>query len=142
MTRQAFERTGGLNDISVRGSGDNNMALAWVGRAAESLNGLVHGAYKESLSWFEFKSKGIRLGYLPGVIKHYFHGSKKNRRYNDRWQILVKHAYNPLKHLYIRPDGLIVPSPACPPQLLEEIYDYFAQRNEDEGLTENLGFVA
>ena len=89
-------------------------------------------------SWFEFKSKGTRLGYLPGVVKHHFHGSKKNRRYNDRWQILVKHAYNPMKHLHLRPDGLIVPAPACPPQLLEELYDYFAQRNEDEGLKEAL----
>ena len=114
------------------------MALAWVGRAAESLNGLVNDSYKETLSWFEFKSNGIRLGYLPGVIKHYFHGSKKNRSYNDRWQILVKHAYNLMAHLHLRPDGLIVPSPDCPPQLLKDIYDYFAQRNEDEGLKEAL----
>ena len=55
---------------------------------------------------------------------------------------MVKHAYNPTQHLHLRPDGLIVPSPECPPQLLADIYDYFAQRNEDEGLKENLGFVA
>ena len=115
------------------------MALAWVGRAVESLNGQVHSAYKETLSWFEFKSKVVRLGYLPGAVKHYCHGSKKNRRYNDRWQILVKHAYNPMAHLHLRPDGLIVPSPACPPQLLADIYDYFAQRDEDVGLKEALG---
>ena len=53
------------------------MAMAWVGKGAESLNGQVHAAYKETLSWFEFKSKGIRLGYLPGVLKHYFHAARR-----------------------------------------------------------------
>ena len=43
-----------------------------------------------------------------------------------------------MKHLHLRPDGLLVPSPECPQQLLAEIYDYFAQRNEDEGVKEAL----
>jgi hypothetical protein len=66
------------------------------------------------------------------VVKHYFHGAKVNRRYNDRWKILVEHGYNPLTHVRRRPDGLLVPTKACPPQLLRDILTYFAQRNEDE----------
>ena len=71
MARKAYERTAGLYDLSIQGSGDHNMALAWVGRAKDSLNGLVHNSYKETLLRFEAKSRGFRLGYLPGVVKHY-----------------------------------------------------------------------
>ena len=69
---------------------------------------------------------------MPGVLKHYYHGSKKNRRYNDRWQILVEHKYSPALHMELRKDGLLVPSRLCPQKLLYDILAYFAQRNEDE----------
>ena len=134
MTREAFERAG-LYQLSILGSGDHNMALAWVGKAAESMNSAVHPGYLGSLNLYQSKcspSGCFRLGYLPGALKHYFHGSKQNRRYNDRWQILVKHGYHPALHTDLRRDGLIVPPSQCPQGLLDDIYQYFAQRNEDE----------
>ena len=138
MRREAFMKAGGLYDLSIQGSGDHNMAMAWAGKGAASLNDRVQRGYKESLAKFEAKCRGFRLGYVPGVLKHFFHGSKKNRRYNDRWQILVEHAYEPWTDLLLRPDGLLVPASGCPPKLLEDIFAYFAQRNEDEGLKEAL----
>ena len=69
MTRKAYERAGGLYDLSILGSGDHNMALAWGGRAKDSLNGLVHNSYKETLLRFEAttstaarKTDGITAG--------------------------------------------------------------------------------
>jgi len=70
---------------------------------------------------------------VPGVIRHYFHGSKKNRKYAERWKILVDHVYEPSVHVVARGDGLLVPSKTCPSAMLEEILVYFAERNEDEG---------
>jgi hypothetical protein len=66
------------------------------------------------------------------VIRHYFHGSKKNRRYGERWQILLKYDYSPKLHVKLNQMGVLEPSKECPNGLLEEIMDYFKQRNEDE----------
>jgi hypothetical protein len=66
------------------------------------------------------------------VIRHYFHGSKKNRKYNDRWQILLKHEYSPTKHITTDKSGILVPTDSCPQEMLVEIMYYFRERNEDE----------
>lgn len=87
---------------------------------------------------FQKKACGLRLGYCPGVIRHYFHGSKKNRGYSTRWQILVKHQYSPYKHITFNSDGLLIPTKECPQELLKDIHDYFWARNEDEGVRERI----
>jgi len=74
----------------------------------------------------------LRLGYVPGIIRHFFHGSKKNRKYAQRWEILVRNNYEPTKHITIDNNGILVPTSECPQQMLKEIYLYFAERNEDE----------
>jgi hypothetical protein len=74
----------------------------------------------------------MRLGYVPTLIRHHFHGSKKNRRYTDRWKILVDHRYDPFLHLKNDERGVLIPSPQCPPVMIQQIKDYFYQRNDDE----------
>jgi hypothetical protein len=76
---------------------------------------------------------GLKLGYVPGVIRHYFHGSKKNRKYMERWQILVENQYNPNIHVTTNDFGLLIPTEECPQKLLDDIMQYFSERNEDEG---------
>jgi hypothetical protein len=63
---------------------------------------------------------------------HHFHGSKVNRKYTERWQILVKHNYDPLIHISYNNDGIIVPTKLFNQKLKEEIMQYFEERNEDE----------
>ena len=57
---------------------------------------------------------------------------KKNRKYKERWQILVNHQYSPKQHVTHNADGLLIPTSQCPPQLLADIMTYFRERNEDE----------
>jgi hypothetical protein len=135
MTRKAYDKVGGLYEKSILGSGDHNMALSLIGNGARSINERTTDAYKKSVELYQTKQQPLRLGYVPGVIRHYFHGSKQNRKYKERWQILVKHQYNPYKHITHDEHGLIIPSKQCPPGLLEEITQYFRERNEDEGYT-------
>lgn len=129
MTREAYDRIGGLYELSILGSGDHNMAMALLGY--ESLNAQTSRGYKKSLEIFRHKCS-LRLGYVPGVIRHHFHGSKKNRRYHDRWKILVEHQYDPFVHITRTPIGLLVPTEKCPKKLLRDIFMYFHERNEDE----------
>lgn len=132
-TRAAYEKMGGLYEVSILGSGDSNMALSYIKRGLHSLNGNTTDAYKDSLLQFETKVKNLRLGYVPGVIRHHFHGSKKNRKYMERWTILVNHTFDPYTDITKNKDGLLVPTESCPADMLKDILNYFSERNEDEG---------
>jgi hypothetical protein len=136
-TRHAYEQMGGLYDVSILGSGDHIMSLALVGHSHESLNEDIHPDYKVTAENFQKRVKGQIIGYVPGVIRHHFHGSKMNRQYEHRWRILVRYQYSPIKHCMYRRDGLLVPTADCPPELLDEIYQYFQARDEDEGYRED-----
>jgi len=130
ITRRAYEKLGGLYDVSILGSGDHNMAMCLLGHGISSINDATSDGYKNSILEFEKVAKTLRLGYVPGVIRHYWHGSKKDRKYSERWKILVKHQFDPSVHVTKR-NGLIVPTNNCPPELLKDIMSYFLERNED-----------
>ena len=132
VTRRAYVQMGGLYEDSILGSGDHNMALGIVGNAAISVNTKVHPDYLASIAKMERKLLNLRLGYVPGVIRHYYHGDKKNRKYKERWQILVNHQYSPTKHMTRNSDNLLIPTKECPPELLTDILQYFKERNEDQ----------
>jgi hypothetical protein len=132
-TRKAYEKMDGLYELSILGSGDHNMLLSLFGYGIQSLNGLTSDGYKQSIKEYENKVKKLRFGYVPGVIRHYFHGSKKNRKYSERWQILVENKFDPLIHITRDDIGLLIPTKECPKKLLDDIMIYFTERNEDEG---------
>lgn len=131
-TRKAYEKMNGLYELAILGSGDNIMALSLIQKGLKSINNQSTDDYKESVIEFENRVRNLRLGYVPGVIRHYFHGSKKNRKYQDRWRILVNHYFSPKLHLIKDKSGILIPTKECPPQLLISIYNYFSERNEDE----------
>ena len=130
-SRRAYEKMGGLYQNSILGSGDHNMAYSFMGWGRKSVNNLANDEYLADVLEFQKRVGSLRLGYVTGVIKHYYHGSKSDRKYSERWQILVKHQYNPREHMTLNADGLLVPTGSCPTELLEDIMNYFRERNED-----------
>jgi len=131
ITRRAYEKLGGLYELSILGSGDMNMAMCFIGHGISSLNDGTSQGYKDSLIEYQARARGLRFGYVPGVIRHYWHGKKKDRKYSERWKILVKHQFDPYKHLSRNSLGLLVPTKECPLGLLTDIVSYFLERNED-----------
>ena len=133
ITRDAYEKMGGLYEFAILGSGDNIMCLSLLEKGLCAVNELSTQNYKDSISEFQNRVKDLRFGYVPGVIRHYYHGSKKNRNYLERWQILIKHNYGP--NMLTRIDtGIIIPNKTFPKELLDDILNYFKERNEDEDL--------
>jgi hypothetical protein len=131
-TRKAYEKIGGLFELGILGSGDNIMMLSLIGNGFKSINENSNESYKNKIITFQEKIKTLRFGYVPGVIRHHYHGSKKNRKYSERWQILVKHNYDPDTFISKDKNGILIPTKDCPRQLLDDIYNYFKERNEDE----------
>ncbi len=134
--RIAFEKMGGLYEHSILGSGDHNMALSFINKGNASVNPGVTNGYKNHVLEFQKRCDGIILRYTPGIIRHFFHGQKANRKYVDRWKILVKYKYDPFLHITHNKDGLLVPTDTCPLELLDQIFNYFKERNEDEFFNE------
>jgi len=141
-TRQAYDKMGGLYQDAILGSADNVMALSLIGKGLKAIHQNSSEDYKDSVIEYQKRVRSLRLGYVPGVIRHYFHGSKKNRKYTERWHILLKHGFSPKQHLHFQKDGLMVPSKTCPQQMLTEIYHYFKERNEDEFFHDKLAKMA
>jgi len=132
MTRRAYEKVGGLYDKGVLGSGDSIMALGIIGRTEVIQNALYHPDYNASMDAFEKKASLLRLGYTPGVIRHYYHGSKKNRNYTERWKILMEHKFSPKQHLTYDLVGVLVPTTAFSELFQADVLKYFSERLEDD----------
>ena len=135
ISRKAYDIMGGLYDKAILGSGDNIMMLCLIQNGLKGVKPESTEEYKTSIVNFQERVKELRFGYVPGVIRHFYHGSKKNRQYTDRWKVLVNHQYDPTTFITYDKKGLIVPvSDVFPDKLKEDIYQYFSERNEDEGV--------
>ena len=134
ITRKAYQRIGGLYENAILGSGDNIMALSLINNGQKGINEESTPEYKKNIDDFQKNMRTLRLGYVPGVIRHFFHGSKKNRKYDERWKILQTNHFNPIAHVTHDASGILIPTADCPENIINEINTYFYQRNEDENI--------
>ncbi len=131
--RSAIADLGGLGDIAILGSGDRSMAYAFLGEVDKSFPTGIHQTYKDY--WLEWQRRAelhIRrnVGVMAGTLAHSFHGLKSNRRYADRWKILVEHQFQYLRDIKYSPQGTLEWTHNNP--LLErDVRHYFAVRDED-----------
>jgi len=132
MTRNAYEKIGGIYEDGVLGSGDNIMALSFINKAKNMNNSNYHPDYNTSMTEYQVKAKGLRLGYTPGVIRHYYHGTKQNRQYTERWKILMKHQFSPKIHLTHNSQGILIPTANFSDDFKADILNYFQERKEDD----------
>ena len=110
------------------------MMLALLGNAIKAITSESTEGYKQSVIKYEKKISTLRFGYVPGMIYHYFHGSKKNRQYTERWKILSENNFDPFTFIDYDKNGILIPTVNCPETLVSGIMAYFGERNEDEFL--------
>jgi len=131
ITRKAYEKIGGIYDKGVLGSGDNIIALSLINKADIANNIGYSYDYNTSMLEYQKKASKLRLGYTPGVIRHYYHGSKLNRKYTERWQILIKYNYSPINDVTYDSNGILIPTNNFSIDFIKDIFNYFAERKED-----------
>jgi hypothetical protein len=135
VRRDAYVALGGLMDFCVLGSADRHMAMSLIGKGGLSVHRKVSPAYRRRvLAWQERAERSVRrnVNYVPGLLTHWWHGKKKDRRYVERWQILADHDFDP--DLDLRRDwaqhGLLELGDAKV-GLRDDIRRYLRARNED-----------
>ena len=129
-TRHAFTKMGGLPDWAILGSGDRHLAMSLAGLGQTSCPGTIHENYKMMLRLYERSLKNFKVSWVDGTIIHFWHGSFADRRYTERWDILIKNAFDPFDDIGYTDEGLV--------QLTDKgrrfekfLDDYFTGRRED-----------
>jgi hypothetical protein len=131
ITRKAYEKLGGIYDKGILGSGDNLIALCVINKVNIFNNIEYSDSYNNSMIEFQKNASKLRLGYTPGIIRHHYHGTKQNRRYTERWKILIDNNYSPDLHITYNEQGIIVPTEHFTSKFKEDIMNYFRERKED-----------
>ena len=137
-TRRALDMLGGLIETAALGAADHHMALALLGRVDESVHGKMGQAYRAPLHQWQKRALhhiGRNIGVVPGTIEHGWHGPKGGRNYVGRWDVLVKHAFDPATDLMRNTHGVLELA-GNKPDLRRDIDRYFRQRHEDSNAME------
>jgi len=129
-TRQFYDKVGGLYDKGIIGSGDYILTqgiLKHIACADKSLTG-----FNKDITQYVNNLNNVIVGYVPNNIRHHYHGSKVNRKYIERNEILVKYNYDPKIHVKYNDEGIIIPTEDMSEDFINDIKLYFSQRNEDD----------
>lgn len=132
-TRNAFEWLGGLIEFAILGAGDHHMALALIGHCDKSVPGGVDPSYMQGLKLWEARALhhiNLNIGFIWGSIEHYWHGSKKNRAYVERWKLVTDNNFNPITDLKKNSTGVLELA-GNKPKLKSDIIHYMTTRLED-----------
>lgn len=136
-SRNAYDKLGKIFEHAILGSGDNIISSCFLGKGVESLKKGMSNNYINFVREYQNKFAGLKLGYVSGSIRHHYHGKKKNRKYYGREDILINNKYDPNLHVSYDASGILIPTSECSKQFLNEIFEYFTNRNEDDITKDN-----
>ena len=135
FTRNAFDAVGGMMDQCILGHADWFMAFGLVSQPTrgEIADSRYHPHYTAMVEAWQTKAAALKsdIGAVDGFAVHHWHGSKRNRGYDDRDFILVRNQFDPIADLRRNAYG-IYELAGNKPQLRDDILRYFYQRNEDD----------
>lgn len=134
--RDFWDKTKGLMEYAILGTADCHMAWGCVGKASLSYPEGASASFKEyCLAWEKaaLEVTGGRVGCVPGMILHAWHGPKSRRRYDERWDIMLRHDYSPKADVTVTGEKLtdLFRLREGREQLLAEVREYFSGRDED-----------
>lgn len=120
-------------EVGLLGAGDHHMCGALIGKAHLTFPKGIHENYKKAVLAWQDRAKEVvngSFGWVDGTILHGFHGAKANRRYVSRWDILIRHQYDPETDVFKNALG-VTELRDNKPALRDAIRAYFCQRDED-----------
>jgi hypothetical protein len=132
--REFLDWSGGLFELAGMGSADHHMALALVGRVERSFPAGSSASYQAHLTrWQDRACRYVngRIAAVPGIVEHRFHGSKRKRGYLDRWDMFVRHGFDPDADLKRNSWGMLEWA-GNKPELEREWDLYLRSRCEDD----------
>ncbi len=139
--REAWDQMGGLIDYCILGAGDWYWANAIQGTLDAAIsfrNDLskpfirkMH-EYQEHLRRSRWEERSIigNAGLMKGLVVHFWHGNRADRKYNTRGEILMRHKFDPDRDLKVDSQMLYQLVDRVP-EMRRDIQRYFDSRDED-----------
>lgn len=134
--RDAWDYLGGLIDFAIVGSADRYMACGLTGEIAQSLSAEIVRDCPTYTEWcFEWQARAEtyikrNIGFVDGLLLHYFHGAKKNRGYLNRSVILWQNRFDPARDIKRDWQGLWQLTDRKV-RMRDQLRAYFRSRDED-----------
>lgn len=125
--------TPGLYDANILGNADLNIAQAmFAGCRYLKTDRLSPAARRHLMLWAERFYVGVKGSVAPleGTLFHQWHGSKDDRLYHGRLQVLIEHDFDPVADLAVGDNGAYRWA-SDKPELHRWCREYFAMRRED-----------
>ena len=131
-THDFYNRINGLFEYGIVGGGDYYLVKALYNLENKINNVSIYfdDFYKKYFT--NVVNQKPKIGYVPVIIKHYYHGDINNRQYGSRYNILIKNNYDPENYITKDENGLLIPSTKCPKNILNEVLAYFKNRKETD----------
>lgn len=133
IRRQTWEMIEGWYDRSIIGSGDTHMSWAFLGKIGWGLVDNTPQAFREDVERWSRRAAAVvngNLGYVDGLIHHFWHGRKVDRRYMDRWALVIDNNYDPNLDLWTDHEGLYHLTNRTP-KFRFDLRAYMRARNDD-----------
>lgn len=124
----------GFYDAMILGGGDRAILNAMTGHSEDFVQ--IYGLSPEHAAhyraWAEpfYQQVQGRIGYVPGQLTHFWHGSTSDRQYQQRRKILPAFGFDPNTDIQHQP-GQAWHWASDKPQLQAAVADYFKTRRED-----------
>lgn len=134
ITREAWEKIGGLYEMCAAGSADTVMANAFKGDWSAFLPAPQTEAMNRSMTEFQEQANRHvrgRIGYTHGVLLHHWHGYSEERGYEKRWSILAFHKFDPYVDIVEDESNGLLKWAGNKPRLEDDIRYSLSLRNED-----------
>jgi hypothetical protein len=127
--RREWYKKIGFFDYAVTGSGDTLSAIKWLDKSVSpKFQSLPVPLLRKYNEYCPPEDKPL-ISYLPGIIRHLYHGSRQNRQYTERHKILnIQEDIMDL--LSINSDGLLEWN-SKNQTFSEKMKQYFISRNDD-----------
>lgn len=132
--RETLAALGGLYDQHIMGSGDTIMVLGFYGWLEHEYLDRFAGPFRRVAERWMRRAAAVvqaRVGYVPGRLRHLWHGSRADRQYDGRLITETIARFDPDKHLKLDPNGLWAWTDATPQAVKDAVNEYFHTRRED-----------
>ena len=126
--RDALLMAGGLFDQHILGDGDDVLAFSMQRRPHAAIRPGMHPHTIQSIHQWASHVQDWKIGAVPSVARHHWHGSMKARGYTDRWKILIEEHFDPTTDLVRNVHDVWE---CTKPALTTRISAYFHARQED-----------
>ena len=127
-----------LYPYNIVGGADSVMVPAFAGCRSFENKRVLNKSWSDSVEkWYDKCAPEVdtSFGYINQDIVHRYHGSRKNRRYLQRWHDLASWHYNPHTDVQLGDNGLLewsVYTKMHKKGMIQMVSDYFKKRQEDD----------